>query len=134
MQVVSNPYQKYSLGQNLTSKNSVQNVRINYVYGFQGQEMDDEIKGNGNSLNYTFRMHDPRIGRFFARDPLVSKYPWWSPYQFGGNSSILSVELEGLETSIDLNFIEGSIKIERNEFGKFEVSQRQLSSIGPGGY
>ncbi|TRX33779.1 hypothetical protein FNW52_14835, partial [Flavobacterium sp. ZT3R18] len=27
-----------------------------YRYGFQGQEMDNEIKGEGNSLNYTFRM------------------------------------------------------------------------------
>ena len=40
-----------------------------YRYGFQGQEKDDEIKGEGNSLNYTFRMHDPRVGRFFATDP-----------------------------------------------------------------
>ncbi|MBN9286255.1 thrombospondin type 3 repeat-containing protein, partial [Flavobacterium sp.] len=32
----------------------------NYRYGFQGQEKDDELKGGeGNSLNYTFRMHDP---------------------------------------------------------------------------
>jgi CHASE3 domain sensor protein len=29
-----------------------------YRYGFQGQEKDDEIKGEGNSLNYTFRMYD----------------------------------------------------------------------------
>jgi len=68
-----------------------------YRYGFQGQEKDDEIKGEGNSLNYTFRMHDPRIGRFFARDPLASKYPFYSPYQFSGNRVIDMVELEGLE-------------------------------------
>ena len=37
-----------------------------YRYGFQGQEKDDELKGGGNSLNYTFRMHDPRVGKFFA--------------------------------------------------------------------
>ncbi|PXY46481.1 RHS repeat-associated core domain-containing protein [Flavobacterium hydrophilum] len=70
-----------------------------YRYGFQGQEMDNELKGEGNSLNYTFRMHDPRIGRFFAVDPLESKYPFYSPYQFGGNDPISSVELEGLEPS-----------------------------------
>ena len=40
-----------------------------YRYGFQGQEKDDEIKGEGNSVNYKYRMHDPRIGRFFAVDP-----------------------------------------------------------------
>jgi RHS repeat-associated protein len=68
-----------------------------YKYGFQGQEKDNEIKGEGNSLNYTFRMHDPRAGRFFARDPLAHKYPWYSPYQFSGNKVIRFVELEGLE-------------------------------------
>jgi len=68
-----------------------------YRYGFQGQEKDDEIKGNGNSLNYKFRMHDPRIGRFFAMDPLAKKYPWYTPYQFSGNKVIHMVELEGLE-------------------------------------
>lgn len=68
-----------------------------YRYGFQGQEMDDEIKGKGNSVNYKYRMHDPRIGRFFARDPLAGRYPHYSPYQFSGNKVIHRIELEGLE-------------------------------------
>ncbi len=68
-----------------------------YRYGFQGQEKDDEIKGEGNSLNYTFRMHDPRIGRFFATDPLKAKYPWNSTYAFSENRVIDGIELEGLE-------------------------------------
>ncbi|MBN8641151.1 MAG: hypothetical protein J0L86_04995 [Flavobacteriales bacterium] len=77
-----------------------------YRYGFQGQEKDDEIKGEGNSLNYTFRMHDPRVGRFFAVDPLESKYPWYTPYQFSGNRPIDSIELEGLE-EFKINKING---------------------------
>ena len=68
-----------------------------YRYGFQGQEKDDELKGEGNSLNYTFRMHDPRVGRFFAVDPLTKDYPWYTPYSFSGNKVIHAVELEGLE-------------------------------------
>ncbi|MFH6994548.1 thrombospondin type 3 repeat-containing protein [Flavobacterium sp. FlaQc-48] len=69
-----------------------------YRYGFQGQEMDNEIKGEGNSLNYTFRMHDPRIGRFFAVDPLQENYSWNSPYSFSSNRVIDMIELEGAET------------------------------------
>ncbi len=68
-----------------------------YRYGFQGQEKDDEIKGEGNSINYKFRMHDPRIGRFFAVDPLAKEYPHNSPYAFSENRVIDGVELEGLE-------------------------------------
>lgn len=61
--------------------------------------MDDEVKGEGNSLNYTFRMHDPRVGRFFARDPLAHKFPYNSPYAFSENRVIDGIELEGLEVT-----------------------------------
>ena len=71
-----------------------------YRYGFQGQEKDDEIKGEGNSVNYKYRMHDPRIGRFFAVDPLASSYPWNSPYAFSENRVIDAIELEGLESFV----------------------------------
>jgi RHS repeat-associated protein len=68
-----------------------------YRYGFQGQERDDEVKGEGNSYNYKYRMHDPRLGRFFAVDPLSRQYPHNSPYAFSENSTIAFIELEGLE-------------------------------------
>ena len=68
-----------------------------YRFGFQGQEMDNELKGDGNSLNYTFRMHDPRVGRFFAIDPLFRKYPHNSSYAFSENRVVDGVDLEGLE-------------------------------------
>jgi len=71
-----------------------------YRYGFQGQEMDDELKGEGNSLNYTYRMHDPRVGRFFAVDPLARKYSFNSPYAFSENRIMDAVELEGLEAAV----------------------------------
>ena len=69
-----------------------------YRYGFQNQEKDDELKGAGNSVNYKYRMHDPRVGRFFAVDPLASKYPWNSTYAFSENKLIAWRELEGLES------------------------------------
>jgi RHS repeat-associated protein len=82
-----------------------------YRYGFQGQEKDDEIKGDkGKSLNYTFRMHDPRVGRFFARDPLSTSYPHNSPYAFSENKVIQFVELEGLEVYLS--------KAQKLDYGK----------------
>ena len=68
-----------------------------YRFGFQNQEIDNQIKGVENSLNYTFRMYDCRIGRFFNLDPLTAKYPYYSPYQFSGNKVIAFREMEGLE-------------------------------------
>jgi RHS repeat-associated protein len=70
-----------------------------YRYGFQGQEKDDEVKGEGNSVNYKYRMHDLRLGRFFAVDPLFKQYAYNSPYAFSENKLIQFVELEGLEVA-----------------------------------
>lgn len=47
--------------------------------------------------NYKYRMHDPRVGRFFSVDPLASKYPHNSVYAFSENKVIHMIELEGLE-------------------------------------
>ncbi len=62
--------------------------------------MDNEIKGTGNSISYKYRVHDPRLGRFFSIDPLYKDYPWNSPYAFSENRVIDRVELEGMESSI----------------------------------
>jgi RHS repeat-associated protein len=84
----------YPYGMVMPNRNGSDN---SYRYGFQAQEKDDEVKGAGNSVNYTYRMHDPRIGRFFATDPLAKDYPWNSSYAFSENTLINAVELEGLE-------------------------------------
>jgi RHS repeat-associated protein len=92
-------YALYSspFGVELKGRNLKKNNAKNYRFGFQGQEGDDQIKGDGNSVNYKYRMHDPRLGRFFAVDPLSGKYPYYSSYQFSGNRVIDAIELEGAE-------------------------------------
>ena len=73
------------------------NTGEGYRFGFQGQEGDDEINGEGNSYAFKYRIHDPRLGRFLSVDPLNMNYPWNSPYAFSENRLIDGVELEGLE-------------------------------------
>ena len=68
-----------------------------YRYGFNAQAKDDEIFGVAQYLDFKFRGYNSRLGRFFAVDPLTRKYPWYSPYQFAGNTPIWARELEGLE-------------------------------------
>ena len=91
------PYGMVQIGRNGTTSDK-------YRYGFQGQEDDPEVKGEGNSTNYKYRMHDPRIGRFFCTDPLEASYPHNSPYAFSENRVIDGIELEGLEV-VPLNEI-----------------------------
>jgi len=68
-----------------------------YRYGFQNQEKDDEIKGEGNYINFKYRGYDPRLGRFSQCDPLKKKYPHNSTYAFSENRVIDGLEFEGLE-------------------------------------
>jgi RHS repeat-associated protein len=89
------PQNRFSpFGVTLTNRNF---NSADYRYGFQNQERDDEMKGEGNSVNFTYRMHDTRLGRFFAVDPLASQFSYNSPYAFSENKVIEAVEMEGLE-------------------------------------
>jgi hypothetical protein len=60
-------------------------------------------------------MHDPRIGRFFAVDPLASEYTWNSPYAFSENRVVDAVELEGLEMKIANIELHSNEKIKENK-------------------
>lgn len=83
---------------NLRTPNITKN-QPTYRFGFQGQERDDEVKGLGNSYEYLYRWHDPRLARFLSIDPLYSSYPWNSSYAFSENRVVDKIELEGAETS-----------------------------------
>jgi RHS repeat-associated protein len=82
-----------------------------YRFGFQGQEQDNEVHdAPGTSVNYKYRMHDPRIGRFLSIDPLAADYPHNSPYAFSENRVIDAIELEGAEKLIIIGNADLGIK------------------------
>lgn len=53
----------------------------NYRYGYNGKEKDNEIKGEGNSLDFGARNYDSRLGRWLSVDPKAADAPGWSPYR-----------------------------------------------------
>ncbi|MEM6525260.1 MAG: PKD domain-containing protein [Bacteroidota bacterium] len=70
-----------------------------YIDNFELVEITDEIL-KGSSLvtyDYGFRIYNPSVGRFLSVDPLTSSYPWYTPYQFAGNTPIQAIDLDGLE-------------------------------------
>jgi RHS repeat-associated protein len=66
-----------------------------YRYGFNGMEKDNEMYGEGNAYNFEARIQDPRLGRFLSLDPLMTKYPSESPYNFCLNSPIAFKDADG---------------------------------------
>lgn len=64
-----------------------------YRYGFNGKESDNELKGDGNALDFGERsIYDPRLGRFISVDPNYRNLPDFSPYQYARNNPIMLVE------------------------------------------
>jgi RHS repeat-associated protein len=72
-------------------------------FGFNGKENDNDVKGFGNQYDYGNRILDSRLGRFLSIDPLQKHFPWFTPYQFSGNSPILCIDLDGLEPKINIS-------------------------------
>ena len=87
---------------------SYSSTAAGYRWGFQAQESDDELFGEGNASFFKYRISDNRIGRFFAVDPLAPEYPWNSPYAFSENRVIDGIELEGLEVNL-INKVEAAL-------------------------
>jgi len=79
-----------------------------YHFGFNGQEKDDALLGDGAIMKFKFREYDDRIGKFISIDPLANNYPYWTPYQFAGNTPIWARELEGKELFFGLPEIFGT--------------------------
>ena len=87
-----------------------------YRYGFNGKEKDGAMSGEGNYLDFSFRIYDSRIARFLSVDPLSKSYPFNSPYAFAECSPIKYIDLEGLE-----KFDKRLTPAERKEkFSKFD--------------
>ena len=97
-----------------------------YRYGFQRQEKDDDFKGKGNSLNFEFRIYDPRVGRFFRVDPLLNQYPHNSPYSFSENVVVNSIELEGLEKIFAYSSKMVNGKYEQKLVSEYEIEGLQV--------
>ena len=88
-----------------------------YRYGFNGKENDNDVKGEGNQQDYGMRIYDPRLGRFLSVDPLTTKYPELTPYQFASNTPIQAVDLDGGEAK----YVYGSFNI--NSHPKLKQSE-----------
>ena len=69
-----------------------------YRYGYQGSEKDNEIKGDGNSINFGDRIYDSRTGRFLSIDKYAKKFPNESNYVFASNGPISAKDINGDST------------------------------------
>jgi RHS repeat-associated protein len=66
-----------------------------YRYGFNGKEKDNAINEEGNAYDFGARIYNPGLGKWLSADPLESKYPSLSPYNFVSNSPLNAIDPDG---------------------------------------
>jgi len=94
-----------------------------YRYGFNGKENDKDA-GEGIQ-DYGMRIYDERLGRFLSVDPLAEDYPYYTPYQFAGNSPIELIDMDGAEGGKLINkLLEISDAI--SDFFTFESEKEEI--------
>jgi len=74
-----------------------------YRFGFQGQEKDDEIYGEGNSTSAEFWQYDARLGRRWNVDS--KKKDFESPYLVNHDNPIFYFDPKGDEPPKKRNFL-----------------------------
>ncbi|SDD37379.1 RHS repeat domain-containing protein [Williamwhitmania taraxaci] len=94
--LASGTYHYYPFGMAMPGLGSVSGQNA-YRYGYNGKEKDADMKGSDATYDYGFRIYDARIAKFLSVDPLTKSYPWYTPYQFAGNTPIMAIDLDGLE-------------------------------------
>ncbi|MBK8488309.1 MAG: RHS repeat-associated core domain-containing protein [Chitinophagales bacterium] len=66
-----------------------------YRFGFNGKESDIETYGEGNAYDYSFRIYNPRLGKFLSVDPLADHFPFQSTYNAFNNNPIFFIDPDG---------------------------------------
>jgi len=67
-----------------------------YRFGFNGQEKDNEIYGDGNCYTADYWQYDPRLGRRWNVDPMTGSFPHQSPYCAFDNNPIYYTDPTGM--------------------------------------
>jgi len=64
-----------------------------YRYGFNGKENDSEVKGAGNQQDFSGRIYDTRLGRWFSVDPVTKSN--LSSYQYASGNPVNFIDPDG---------------------------------------
>jgi len=83
----------YAFGSVMVGREYTSDTTNKYRYSFNGKETDSE----SDLQDYGMRIYSGDLGRFLSIDPLTMSYPWYTPFQFAGNTPIAAIDLDGLE-------------------------------------
>nr|WP_236676304.1 RHS repeat-associated core domain-containing protein [Chryseolinea lacunae] len=118
----------YPFGLTFNSYHRENGVKQNYL--FNGKEKQDEL--DLSWLDYGARMYDPTIARWMVIDPMASKFPSWSPYNYAFDNPVRFIDPDGREpddTSPDKKAQRLSNKLDK-QMAKVNSLAKSLGSGG----
>jgi len=68
---------------------------VEYRFGFNGKEKDDEVNVDGGSYAFELRIYDSRLCRWLSTDPREGEYAWQSTYAYFSNCPITILDYLG---------------------------------------
>jgi len=71
------------------------NASTGYRFGFNGQEKDNEVSGDGNSLDFGARIYDSRLGRFLSVDNYANHFSSYSSFLYAANNPLFFIDKGG---------------------------------------
>lgn len=92
--IVLNATDYYPFGMPMPNRTYSLSTGSKYRFGYNTQEKDDEVYGEGNLMSAKYWEYDARIGRRWNRDPIT--YTWQSPYSVNNDNPIVFTDPLGL--------------------------------------
>jgi RHS repeat-associated protein len=95
-------YGYYPFGQQQPGRTAPANATLagGYRFGFNGKEKDNNGELGLTNYDYGARIYNPGLGKFLSVDPLTVFFPWYTPFQFAGNTPIAAIDLDGEEPKV----------------------------------
>lgn len=92
----------YAFGSAIQEMSYSSDTSNKYRFGFNGEELMDELAGEGLAYDLGARFYDARLGRMFSLDPLMNDYPWQIPYAYCYTNQQVLLILRGWEVLLIL--------------------------------
>ncbi|MFC2123939.1 DUF6443 domain-containing protein [Bacteroidota bacterium] len=91
----------YPFGMGIADLSWERKNRVENRYLYNGKELQTEH--DLHWYDYSARMYDPAVGRWWVGDPHAENYFSWTPYNYVGNNPVLMIDPDGRDWYVTRN-------------------------------